>query len=261
MNNKNHPDADVLKFLYLKYKAYVIPLVVILVSWFVFFRFIVPQIQSVLAAKSEVDASEQTIAIMTQNYNTLASLNDATLQNQLKLADTALPSEKDFAGILMAISNAAGASGAIVNDYSFQIGSLGSTTTSAAADADQTVELTLTLKGTMDQTKKFIQELGKQMPISEVISYSMIATSSISINANFFFSTMPKVTFAATQPISILTASQKKILTDLGSGPTTQAAVTPLPLPTLSPTPIASSTPSITPVLSATPTSSASSSL
>lgn len=252
MNPKGKVDSAVIKILYRKYKSYVIPVIAILVCWYVFFQFVVPQIQSFLAVKSTVDTNEQILAVMTQNYNTIASLDSTKLDQQLTIANDALPAEKDFAGILNAISNAAGISGAIVNDYSFELGDLTNTPTGLASN--QTVQLALTLKGTIEQAKKFLKALDKQLPISQVTSINIVSSSAISVGANFFFSTASTPLFNATQPLPVITSGEKKLLQTLSQNAGVSA---PLPIiPTQSST--SSAVPTTIPTRS--PTGSVSSS-
>lgn len=213
MNNKAHIDLDIIKLLYFKYRAFTLPLVVIFISLYVFFQFVIPQIQNFLSVKDEVAASEQTLAVLTQNYNALASLNVNDLQSSLDTATQAVPQVKDFAGILNAISTAAGLSGVTVNDYSFQIGDINNITDPSTAN--QTIQISLTIQGDLEQTKKFVDALSKQFPLSEVTSLSVGGANSTVISASFYYATPPKLIFNDTSPLPILSVSQKKILSDL----------------------------------------------
>lgn len=213
MNNKIHVDLEVIKLLYFKYKAYILPVIAIVFSCFIFFQFIIGEIQNFLAVKNVVAANEQTLAQLTQNYNTLAGLQEVDIQTLLGTANRALPQVKDFAGILNAISAVAGLSGVTVNDYSFQIGDLSNI--GVVGTTNQTVQLSLTIKGTSTQAREFLKELSQALPLSEVVSVNMGDATATSITANFFYSPPTKISFIDTNPLPLLSASQKKLLGDL----------------------------------------------
>lgn len=244
IDNKKHIDSTVIKILYLKYKDYMFPLLGFLIALVVLFQYVVPQLQTFLSTKDQIIANEQTLAIMTQNYNNIASLNNGDLQNNLALAKQALPGVKDFAGILTAISRAAGLSGAIVDDYTFQIGDL---TASKADSNSPTILLNLTIKGDIEKTKKFLTALSQQLPLSDVSSASIIADST-AITAAFYYSPLPTVTIDATTPFPMLSSAQKKILQQLQANqqsPTQTTSSVPLivpisPIPSVPATPVSS---------------------
>lgn len=243
MNNKKHIDADIIKLLYYKYRDYVIPIAVFCLSWFVFFQFAIPQIQNFFANKDAVDANEQTLAVLTQNYNLISLQNDNELTNLLDTANHALPATKDFAGILNAISAASATSGVVVNDYSFQIGSINGIT-APSGTGNQSVQLSLTIKGSINETKEFLSALSKQLPLSEITSVNISNGATAAITANFFFADATKATFVPTSSLVVLSPSQKKILQDLGKNAVGQisAPIQKIATPTaaLSPAPVSS---------------------
>lgn len=235
MSNKTRIDQEVLKILYYRYKDYVLPLAAFIASWLIFLQVVLPQIQNFLSVKDQVTASEQTLAVMTQNYNIIAAANSTELQTFLNTAQKALPPTKDFAGVLNAISTAAGLSGVIVNDYSFQIGDLTNNNTKGLSE-QPSIELNITLNGTMDQTKKFLNALEKQLPLSEVTSVDFVSDGTAAIDAHFFYSPLPKINFVDTDPIPVLTAAEKKMLQSFNNSLANEnstPAITPLPTPTI----------------------------
>jgi len=223
MNNKAHLDVDVIKIIYYKYQVYVVPVIAFVVSWFIFFQFVMPQVNNFLTVKDQVAVSEQTLAVMTQNYNTLVSLNTAELATDTSIVNQALPQVKDFAGILNAISAAAAASGVSVNDYSFQIGDINSIIQASNTNA-QTVQLALTIVGNIAQTKEFLKSLSLQLPLSEAVLVSITGKTGAAITANFYYSVASKKTFIDTNPLPVLNSVQKKLLHDLVGNAATQVS-------------------------------------
>lgn len=247
-NNTVHIDINIIKIIYFRYKDYLLPCIFFIGSWAIFIFFVLPQIQNFLQVQQEVTASEQTLATLTQNYNTLVTLPTSDIQKYVAIANQAVPQVKDFAGILNAISTAAGVSGVTVNDYSFQVGDLTSGALPAIGN-NQTVQISLTIKGDVPATKQFVIALSRTLPLSEVTSINLTANSSTAIGANFFFSPLPKISFIDTSPLRVLSAADKKTLDtlatqSLGVVSTTLVASSPatvIPTPQVSPTRIGTS--------------------
>lgn len=218
MNGKIQVDSAVLRILYFRYKSYILPVIIFVVSWIAFFQFVLPQVQMFLAQKDQIAANEQTLAVLSQNYNTVVSFNDTSLQQLLDTANQALPPTKDFAGILTAISNAAGIAGVTVNDYSFNVGAL-SGTTLVTPGIEQTITIDLTIDGNLAQAKEFIQALSGQLPLSQVTSLTQESTDATAISANFYYNPLPKFIVNGTTPLPIISTTQKQLLEKLaGNG-------------------------------------------
>lgn len=229
MNKKIHIDQEIVKILYIKYKRYILPIVAISMSIYIFFQFVIPQIQNFLVVKDEVNANEQILASLTQNYNTIVSIPDTDIDTQLAAANRALPNVKDFAGILTAIAMAAGNSGVAVNDYSFQVGDINSV--SQAGQKNQTIQLSLSIKADIDKTKQFLTALSNQLPLSEIAGVTMTGTTTAAITINFFYSPPPKITFVDTNPLPVLTGVQKKLLAGFTKNITSQSSSPVVTLP------------------------------
>lgn len=237
MNGKMQVDINVLRILYYRYREFILPIIVTFVCWVIFFQFGFPQIQTFLTEKDQISTSEQTLAVMSQNYNTVASFPDMSLQSLLDTANQALPSTKDFVGILTAISNAAGIAGVTVNDYSFNVGDL-SSAAPVVAGPGQTITIGLSINGNLDKTKQFIQALSNQLPLSEVTSLTVEANSLTSINARFYYQPIPPLALNAMVPIQMLSATQKQLLGKLskntiGVSPVGSQSAIVLPSPSL----------------------------
>jgi len=211
MNNKVSIDFEVIKLLYFKYRAYIFPILGISISWALIFMFVIPQFQIFLATKDQVAASEQTLASLTQNYNTLITINDSDLKSQSSIVNKALPKEKDFAGILNAISFTSAASGATLQDYSFQLGQLNGSGTFNG----NTTQISLVIKGDLNLAKSFMITLSNTLPISEVTSFNESSGQTASIVANFFSTPTSNINFVDTNPLPILSSDQKNLLSKL----------------------------------------------
>lgn len=214
MNQKIRFDQSIYLILYAKYKQYLLPLGVILASVFVFLVVILPQFQEYYNNRDEVTADQHTIQTLNQNIQTLGLLKQEDIEKNLAIANAALPTEKDFAGILNAISSAASLANVSLGDYSFQIGNLfGKTTTAASGQLSLTVSLNIS--GDLVSAQNFIEILGKEFPLSEVTGVSYRGSSGSQIDATFFYNPLSDVQFNPSMSIGELSPSQQKLMTSL----------------------------------------------
>lgn len=216
MNKKIYVDLEVLKILYLKYRDYFLPAIAIILSWYLFIQIVVPKIQNFLTTKDIVLTDEQTLTVLTQNYNTIAQLDKNEEDKFLTIANKALPPQKDFAGILNAVSAAAVNSSVVVNDYSFPIGDINAI--NSVGKPNQSIQVTLVIKGDTNHTKAFISSLSKTLPLSEIVSLNVVEETTSTITANFFYVPLSRVNFVDTNSLPTLNQAQKKLLNDLARG-------------------------------------------
>lgn len=201
----------VVKALYYRYKLFVIPVSTIGICVVLFFFVIIPQIQSWLAMRDQISGDTQKLATLQQNLQIISHLDDTKLDTYLSIASSALPAEKDFAGVLQAVSSAAGGAGTILGDYTFDIGDLG-----GADSKNKTIQLplqlTVNIKGDITTGRRFIEELKKQLPLSDVTAIAVNSNGTIAITATFYFAPLPKITFDDSVPLVTLSPRDEEVL-------------------------------------------------
>lgn len=215
MNPNLHIDQSVLHILYIKYKVYLLPFGIILLCVILFFSFVMPQFQTYFNTRDEVAADETTIAHLNQNLATLQGLNPEQIKTNLAIAEAALPIEKDYAGILNAISEAASSANVSIGDYSFQIGDIYSKNPSTAINGQLPVDIALTISGTLDDAQNFMAALNKEFPLSEVASISTRNGNGSEIKATFFYNPLPPIQFSPTFLIQPISPVQQKLMISL----------------------------------------------
>src|SRR5258708_6079152 len=89
-----------------KYKAFVVPIIIILVCSFLFLTILIPQSEQWFLMQQQIAISEQKLEILTNNLSLAGKINSSVEDKYLQLVSRALPSNKDFIGVLAAISNA-----------------------------------------------------------------------------------------------------------------------------------------------------------
>lgn len=214
MNPYLHVDQGVMIILYRKYKAFLIPAGVIFACILVILFVILPQFSSYLNNKDAVAGDLHVIDTLNNNITTLNSLQENEITQQLAIASAALPSEKDFAGILNAVSQAASTANVSVGDYAFQIGDIFSKK-SAASAGQLTISITLSLTGNLDSAKSFMDALGKEFPLSEVEDITSRGDGGSQIKATFYYNPLPAVVFNPTLPVTGISPAQQKLMSSL----------------------------------------------
>lgn len=200
------------RFIYFRYKdspyfSWLILSIIILVCFLLIFQIIIPQGQNWFSIRDEAVATRQRIDIIKKNTVFMSELNKNVVEGERQLAIRALPVEKDFGGIINAVTIAALKSGVSVDDFSFNLGRV----TSASAESSKqpeasepTTKLSLSLSGDRDRIKSFISEISEKLPISQIDSID--SGDSNTIISLFFYSkayVAPRIT--EEEPIRPLT--------------------------------------------------------
>lgn len=224
-NGKVSIDELVIKALYYRFKDFIVPVSTIGICILLWMFLIIPQIQSWLTMRDQVAGDSDKLTVLKQNLQTITSLDDKTLDANLDLASRALPTDKDFVGVLRAISSAAAAAGSILGDYSFQIGDL--TGSSQAKQAQQPLQLTISLKGDLSTAKRFVEEIKSQLPLSDVTEVSVNTNGTLAVTLVFYYAPLPKITFDDTVPLVTLSKKDQEVLKLLDLGSNTNPSLTP----------------------------------
>jgi hypothetical protein len=235
MKKKFNLDAATFKFFYTKYKEYLLPLVVILVCIGLFIFVLIPGIQNLFYSQQEAKVEAEKLTMLRNNLNTLNNLSDTQLDSQLQIVASALPPNKDFAGILNAIGVAANNSGVILGDYNFSVGDI---TNNQSFQPFPSLQLTLTISaGGINSVIKFVSELYKTVPISEVSSIRADAMGS-QITVLFYYRPFPSLDFSDSQPLAPLSSKNLSIINQLSTWNNAGGNIQPtlvLPTPSVKP--------------------------
>ncbi len=202
-------DSGTWRILYLRHKVYLIPVIVILVSILVFLFVVVGQISDFFSSKERLTLEQEKIATLQSNLNILSSMDDTA--DDLQLVLQALPSEKDFAGIVNAISAASSVTGVSVADYSFQVGLL---KPQAGSPETPSIPLVLTIQAGPDGARKFLALLSKTSPLSSVATIQSDSGSS-TLRLLFYYRSLPPLRVDYTVPLRPITQSDKDLLKKL----------------------------------------------
>jgi len=217
-------DKEVLIVLYKKNKEYLLPIGIIIVCLLLFFFVIVPQIYSLFDLQSEAKRESEKLNILKTNYTNLLNMNDAILKSQYDVSSSALPVSKDFAGILNAVSIAASKAEVSIGAFEFNVGDISKPPTSVRKFP--ILELTLNLIGDANGASRFIKELYKTAPISEIVTLKTYYNS-ISTTINFYYKAVPPVNFKGETPVKLLSGADLTVFDKISKWANTDRELVP----------------------------------
>src|SRR3989344_7763747 len=215
MKENTNIDINTIKILYKKYKEHLIYILVIFITVVLFLFTVLPRIADVALLNNERKIELNNFSILKKNLDLLSNLDDSKLDSQLLVVSSSLPSEKDFEGILNAVSLASGRSGASLSDYEFQVGDL-SQGLLVKTTGFPFLTLTVNIRGTPLQVVKFVDSLSKSTPISEVTSILLNANSA-TIPILFYYKALPPIQLSDNRQVAPLSEKGRGIINNISS--------------------------------------------
>ena len=215
MKENTNIDINTIKLLYKKYKEHLVYILVIFTTFLLLLFTVLPRIKDLAKLNNERKIELNKISVLKNNLYLLSNLDDSLLNFQLSAASSALPSEKDFEGVLNAVSLASAKSGVSLNDYEFQVGNL------SQGLSDQTTGfpsliLAISIRGTPSQVVRFVGSLSRSMPLSEIVSISQNANNA-AISIVFYYKTQPPILLNDSEKIAPLSEKGRGIINTLSS--------------------------------------------
>jgi hypothetical protein len=237
-----------IRYFYYRYKdsryyAISIFALTITVCIMLLFGVIIPQIEKYLSIRTEVIAMREKISLINQNISFMNTLDKGLLAKQLETVSLALPIEKDFAGILKALSDSSVRAGVTLADFNFSVGevssksatktnnnlsgSLPSAVPSPNLQGDSptlnnslsdttTIDFTVIVNGSVDRVNLFIKEIGEKLPISEVVSINN-DNNTTTLNLKFHYKKYPDINYKEDDPIKPLSKEKAELIEELSS--------------------------------------------
>jgi len=132
----------------------------------------------------------------------------------LNTLSLALPAEKDFAGIIDAISYVSAKTGVTVGNFEFSLGNLSAS--NFGGTAYPSTKIDLSLKGNAKNIANFTHEIIKTMPIAEVTAIN-IAGGTGSLTILFYYKPFPSQNISDQTQIAPLSAKQLSLMKEISS--------------------------------------------
>jgi hypothetical protein len=224
MNNNFYFGRNSFRFIYFRYKdspyyAFVVIGVCIIVSIMLFAWVIIPQFNKWFSIRNEVIATQQKIQTVKDNINFMNTINTSFLDTQLNTATAALPAEKDIGSILSVLTQASQNSGISLENYSFELGDIASTSgrqNTAAVYGLSSVNVTLITRGSINKIQDFIKNVQQKLPLSEVTQVEG-DSDSVSLTLTFFQKGFNRLALDAEQPYPKIDGANNAVLNQLSS--------------------------------------------
>lgn len=220
MNNKLSFEQSTFKILYLKYKELVIPGAIIFISIFLFLQIVLPQFQELSLIRNKEEEAKERIKNLNNNLLFLSKLNNSSLDFQLKLTTSVLPPEKDFVGIINAVSNTAVDTGVALDDFGFIVGELSTKSaaikTSGIIKDKPSIDVGLAVRTNVDGLKRFIDRLSEEFPLSQVMGVS-VDKKGYGISTVFFYRALVPDRFNESTQLKPFSKADEAMLNKLSS--------------------------------------------
>lgn len=211
MNNIFVFNRVTLQILYQHNKKYLISIIILFVSILLLVEIIIPQFQDYLEVKKQEQILRDKISILKQNLLFLSSLPDSQLDSQLNVTSSALPLERDYVGILGAISSASGNAGVGISDFGFQVGEISTSAAQISVTSLPSVDIGLTITGDQAHVKLFLRTLAQTLPISQVPSVH-INSNTAGVTTQFYYRPVAPIKFDESLPIQQFSQKDQKLL-------------------------------------------------
>lgn len=208
-SKKVNLDSQALTTVYRHYKDSLLPICVILACIGILFFVIIPQFNNYLNSKEELKVENQKLEVLKNNYNFLVTLDDSRTDTDFKMLSKVLPPNKDFVGIMSAITIAASKTGVAVEDFNFSLGDLNKTGNDSSKYPS--IKININIGGNAQAITKFVTELYKTVPASEVTTIKVSANTS-SLVIVFYYKPFPPKNVSSESPIVPLSQANKSLI-------------------------------------------------
>jgi hypothetical protein len=198
---------------YNKYKGFLLPLAVVLVSIVVIFLILIPQMQQYFSSREMLGQETQKLEILKNNYNFLANVNEEVLDTNLKSLTKILPNEKDFFGIINSVSIVSSKAGISLSNFKFTLGNL-SKISGQNDSISPTIQMELTTQGDARLLNSFINELYKTAPLVEIYSIKHKNDKAVLL-LQFFYKPFQPENISEETPVVELSAKDQKLIKEI----------------------------------------------
>ncbi len=149
----------------------------VLLGFFVILFVILPQIDSIGLQREQNQAKKAEVNELQNSLNVMQSISSEQVEADLKLASSALPTNKDIISIFSAISELASSSDVQLRGFTIKVGELYTKATGESNQVDNTtsvtgvpsMDVTITVSTVDDKNLvAFTQQLYKNFPIARI---------------------------------------------------------------------------------------------
>ena len=207
-------DTQASKSLLREYKDFILPVFVILSSVLLLFFVVIPQLNQYFVSRKELSDETQKLNVLKNNYNFLSNLDDSKTADDLKLLSKVLPPNKDFTGILNALSAASSKTNVTIGNFSFSLGDLSKSTQQSGSFPS--LKMDVDLGGDAGSIVKFMNELNKTAPLAET-KVIKGAGKLYLLTIVFYYKPFPPQNISDDEPVVPLSAQSTALINDIST--------------------------------------------
>lgn len=196
--------------IYFEHREYLLPVFAIVVSFFLFFVFIVPQILSFPQRKSEIDVESTKLNKIKETEKILSSANKDLVDSQFKIVSKTLPPSKPFEEVLSNITTAATLSNSQIESYQFEEQQILQTESGKFSS----LNFQVIIIGGIEQAIGFVNQIYKTYPIAEVNKITSNSGAS-TISTLFYYKAFPSIGSEDRTQIRNVSAKEKAALNEI----------------------------------------------
>ncbi len=214
MNKDVSISIKTFKDLYISYKPYITPSVMVLISFLLIIFAIFPQFQDFTTTLSQRENATLQLQTLSKNLVILRSIDEPTLNSNLAVSLKALPSNKDFESILTTISSVANKSGVALGNFQFKVGDLSKA--DVITGQFPSLSVNVVINSAPSGTINFLTNMAQSLPVSEIKSIDLNA-SSANIFLNFYYKSAGGAKVSPDALIIPISSKQQELLNQLSS--------------------------------------------
>ncbi|PIT89381.1 MAG: hypothetical protein COU27_00600 [Candidatus Levybacteria bacterium CG10_big_fil_rev_8_21_14_0_10_36_7] len=201
-----------------KNKEYIIPLILLLSSFFIVIFIIFPQFSSISDLTRQLDAKKTSLEELGVGLTFLNSLNEDALDSDFSTAIEALPGSKEISQIFSALSASSLESGADLIGFSLKVGDVYSSESKVQPTVVGGVPgLNVLVKVSADNASQIVnfgKEVQQKLPLAEVKALD-IALNQGSYEINFYYKAYNLAAISKQDKIAPLSKEERDLLDKL----------------------------------------------
>lgn len=203
-----------IKRLFNQYQLYIWPLCALALILLLFFLVMAPQIRGLLKAREVLIKISQKASVLEQKARDLEGIDEQEVKNNLEIALSSLPAQREFISSISQVQLLAGASNIDLKDVAF--GSINN-----GQNSDGFV-IKATIEGTTDHFKSFITQLKVSPLIMSLEGIELSNTKSegvyqASLTLKSYYQNIPVSLGDVSTPIALLSDTEKDQLKKISS--------------------------------------------
>lgn len=205
-----------LQFYWNNIRAYGVHLLIMVALVTVTVKVLLPQFENALLNRAQLLDNRTKLETLTGKVKFLESLDKTSSRQKLQRLNWALPVEKDVGLMLTALERAASRENVELGSFSFSVGiiatSSATTTTAKSGTAlgVPSIEVTLNVRGDIDEVARFINGLGRALPVMRVGGVSISERLS-TVTLSYYFKPLISGKTSAAANLPQITKKQEDV--------------------------------------------------